>query len=235
MNEQPGDFNLDHVFHCHRGFTSSSLAAIVEDMRSFLASHPMEVLVIGANNLYNFDGPTAMADLAAAIASALAPTSALMTATELRELTLGELVAQGKRVALFSRHVAKAEGSIPTLIDSTVHLCENWGAAGDSGNLEEYKSWLRGDIAEFATRRDRYYVLQANPNNNAPAMYQSVLDDAVGTGLYGMEYSLMRGLAPFVLEALRDVPHARINAISTDFIYEARVTELALALLKRDS
>jgi hypothetical protein len=118
------------------------------------------------------------------------------------------------------------------VIASGAHLYENWGAAGDSGDLGAYVEWMRQDVRENATRHDRYYVLQANPNNNKFAMFDSVLGRGrADGGLYALIYPLLRELPGFVLDAVRTIRHARINAISTDFIYEARVVETAIALL----
>lgn len=217
--------SLEHVYHCHRGYTATTLASIMRDITQFLDTHPREFVMLGLNNLYGFsDGQRAQ--LGRAVAASLGRVQ-LVSVDEMRTSALDSLAAANKRVGVF---VSSPGDAGLAVVDSDRHLYENWGPAGDSGDVRAYSDWLVSDIYEYATRHDRYYVAQANPNNNDAAMFTAVQAATSPAGLYGFEYDFLRGLAPLVLSAVRKCPGARIHAISTDFMHEARVTELALAL-----
>jgi hypothetical protein len=70
----PGDepLTLAGIRHCHRGFTGPTLQSMVEDLTSFLAHHPREVVVLGINNLFGIEGD-AVAELARLVVKVTCP------------------------------------------------------------------------------------------------------------------------------------------------------------------
>lgn len=201
-----------------------TLSDILDSIREFLKKYPREVVVLGINNIYGLSTEETT-QLAVLIEKRLSPITDMMSWDMMNTLSYSEVTFNNHRLALFMSIES------PKVINSSKFLCENWGTAGDSGNLSEYTKWMTQDVKHFATKRDRYYVLQANPNNNPNNMFDSVLQNDVGEGLFGFEYPFLRDLAPFVL-SIKNIAHgARICAVSTDFMHTARVTEVALASL----
>jgi hypothetical protein len=134
------------------------------------------------------------------------------------------------RVCIFFDSASPQDLPIAVLPSKT-SLYENWGDAMDTGNLPAVDDWLRQDVETYATRGDgRFYVMQANPNNDMAAMYSAV-DGGSPIGLVEWETDFLQGLRGNVTAIAAAHPTAVINAISTDFAELSEVTEIALTLM----
>ena len=231
---------LADVRHQHRGFTADTAESIVGTMATFLQQHRREVLAIGVNNLNQF-GSADKATLAQLMLDAFAAAGiSAIGPDRLPTATLAELGVA--RVALF---FGGADELPPSVNPSATTLYERWDDRMESGEPSDAAAWLREDVAQYATTRGRFYVLQANPNNAMAGMFASVdgaaaaAADFFGAGppqpygestnsLRSWESGFLRGLGTLVRQSLADNPTAQINAISTDFLELSGVTELAL-------
>jgi ribonuclease I len=228
---------LGDVRHQHRGFTADTAESIFGAMASFLGSHRRETVVIGINNLNQFadEDKAALAQLvvdafAAAGITAVGP-------DRLSTATLAELAESSARVAIFFK--SGAGYTLPAEVNpSAATLYENWDDRMESGDPDDAAAWLLEDVSQYATEtpHERFYVLQANPNNGMRAMYDSVDAPAAAAGggggnsLRAWETGFLLRLGSLVRQALADNPTAVINAISTDYMGLSAVTELALSV-----
>eukprot|EP00747_Dinoflagellata_sp_TGD_P213574 gnl/TRDRNA2_/TRDRNA2_86506_c0_seq1.p1 gnl/TRDRNA2_/TRDRNA2_86506_c0~~gnl/TRDRNA2_/TRDRNA2_86506_c0_seq1.p1 ORF type:complete len:175 (+),score=45.65 gnl/TRDRNA2_/TRDRNA2_86506_c0_seq1:532-1056(+) len=162
----------------------------------------------------------------------------LVTQAELRQATLASLVEAGKRFVVFMKGDEEAAAMMPDgIIPSAEAFTENWDDAMLSGDLEAAAAFLVKDLktsAGHGSSSDRFYVMQANPNDNEKLMYARLnRKDA------GEPNSLEEWLAPFLTgldrlihSAVEDEPSIHINAVSTDFLHVSKPIEIALRLNK---
>jgi len=227
---KPGDLmDLAAVRFQHRGYTThETVLSTLHDIRHFLHEHPKEVVLLAFNNLHNnaskvFD----KADVNALVAAVEWELGEIMISRhDLFNKTLGELVDLNKRIAVFVKGARHASHAI-----SELDLAENWAPAMASGNLTLAKDWLLRDLKSEATQHSRYYVMQANPNNAEPLMYEA-MNSALGP------QSNLRFLEPFlldlqslVIEAVRREPQIQINVIDTDFLSISRPYQICMQLM----
>eukprot|EP00439_Symbiodinium_sp_Y106_P012981 s3795_g1.t3 len=227
---KPGDLmDLAAVRFQHRGYTThETVLSTLHDIRHFLHEHPKEVVLLAFNNLHNnaskvFD----KADVNALVAAVEWELGEIMISRhDLFNKTLGELVDLNKRIAVFVKGARHASHAI-----SELDLAENWAPAMASGNLTLAKDWLLRDLKSEATQHSRYYVMQANPNNAEPLMYEA-MNSALGP------QSNLRFLEPFlldlqslVIEAVRQEPQIQINVIDTDFLSISRPYQICMQLM----
>lgn len=239
-----GETTLDlrSVVFQHRGYTTAeTLLDTLADMAEFLEEHPREFLVLGLNNLHNASPGSQFASadtlaLARSVVQAIGH-EFLATKDEVFDKTLEELTSNGRRFAVFLKCPAGSEASLPGgVIASSGAFVENWDSAMTGGNLEEASKWLVQDLGSFATKRGRFYVMQANPNNSEKAMYAEI--NKAGQEDLEEASALEHWLAPFLLslgalvrQSVAQNPRIRINAISTDFLHLSRPIDIALRLM----
>merc|ERR1712083_1034062 len=101
---------------------------------------------------------------------------------------------------------------------------------GKSGDLDAASAWLIKDLEAEATKRDRFYVMQANPNDDEPKMYARLNGP-------GKPESLQQWLSPFltdlnalIQQAIERTPAIRINAVSTDFLGISKPVEISFRI-----
>ena len=232
---------LSDVRHQHRGFTAATAESIVGVMTSFLASHRRETIVLGLNNLNQFDD-AAKGTLAQLLVDAFVAVGiAAVGPDQLYTSTLAELSESNARVAIFFDDGAGY--TLPASVNpSSTTLYENWDDRMESGDPDDAATWLLEDVQRYATTpHERFYVLQANPNNAMSAMYSQVDATAAagaggassyhnGNSLRQWEAGFLLRLGTLVRRALAENPTAVINAISTDFMELSSVVELALSV-----
>lgn len=213
----------------HRGYTThETVLSTLHDIRHFLHEHPKEVVLLAFNNLHNnaskvFD----KADVNALVAAVEWELGEIMISRhDLFDKTLGELVDLNKRIAVFVKGARHDSHAI-----SELDLAENWASAMASGNLTLAKDWLLRDLKSEATQHSKYYVMQANPNNAEPLMYEAMNSDhGPQSNLRFLEPFLL-DLHNFVMEAVRQEPQIQINVIDTDFLSISRPYQICMQLM----
>ncbi|CAE7293088.1 unnamed protein product [Symbiodinium necroappetens] len=227
---KPGDLmDLAAVRFQHRGYTThETVLSTLHDIRHFLHEHPKEVVLLAFNNLHNnaskvFD----KADVNALVAAVEWELGEIMISRhDLFDKTLGELVDLNKRIAVFVKGARHDSHAI-----SELDLAENWASAMASGNLTLAKDWLLRDLKSEATQHSKYYVMQANPNNAEPLMYEAMNSDhGPQSNLRFLEPFLL-DLHNFVMEAVRQEPQIQINVIDTDFLSISRPYQICMQLM----
>jgi hypothetical protein len=223
--------SLTNVYHQHRGYTARSLDAILDDMIDFLEAHDKEFITIGMNNLANVDGGDKSKLFQLVVAKFEGAKLKLVNTQDLASSSLSTMQAGNRRVTLFGTGVMPV---VDGVLDSDTYLYERWDAVMASGDLQSSRKFLVDDIHEYATRRDgRFYVMQANPNNNDDAtaevnMYTDIQAGA-RSSLLAWEGEFLTELAPLVATAAALAGNASINAISTDYLDVSKVVEIALS------
>jgi len=215
--------SLGSIYHQHRGYTSVTLESILADVVSFLNRYPNEVVFLGFMNLHQIPDP---ADLLALILDQVQDKIGLIAGNDMVSTTLQTLFEENKRLGLFF----PGGGDDLKTISPEDYLYEHWDSTSmESGNLTAVENWLLKDIKEFATKRDKFYVLQANPNQGDGYMYERVASGSLES-LKTFELPFIKRLKDFIAEALHNVPHAKINSISTDFAPLADTVDIAISL-----
>jgi len=224
--------DVKNVYHQHRGYTSQhSVWQMLEDVRQFLLSHPYEVIVLSFNNLHNnisknFETLAFVSGLRRYFFTAGVD---LITIEEFKTKSLGDLKAAQKRVAVFVQ--GQADMMPPGFIASNDVLTEDWdGMAMASGDLSAASQWLRDDLRSAATRRGRFFALQANPNQAEENMYSLIRQGLPPFSLEAFLDPFLKGLEKLILDTVDEEPGIMINAIATDFIETARVFDMAMQL-----
>lgn len=234
---EPGDVTMDlsNVRFQHRGYTTrETVASTIDDLKAFLAAHPKEVVVLGFNNLHN-SVPGGFHDTdVLALSDALvdkAGSSLLVTAEDLWSKTLGELVAAGRRLAIFMGAGYEASKRLPEgIIPSFQFLAEDWDDVMASGDLKGSDTWLVRDLREKATQRDRYYVMQANPNNKESLMFRAMNTGEGPQSNRAFLDPFLANLGTLVADAVAETPRIRINVVDSDFLNISKTFEIAMRL-----
>lgn len=230
FNDPDSAVDLRHVFNQHRGYTSESLAVTLATMRNFLQKHPNEFIALGFNNL-NQNSSLQVSDveirfLSSAVAEAFG--NKLIVGADLHQSTLKELAARNCRVAIFFEGNPETLGT--DILPSQVYLSENWDSSMSSGNLTAAQDWLRKDLQQ-ATRRDKFYVMQANPNDDLDRMLERISVGGQPRSLKTWEWTFLRGLRDLVEQTMAENPNIHINAVSTDFFGASQPYDLAMRLM----
>lgn len=229
--------NLSRVRFQHRGYTThETVASMIDGIKDFLSRHPGEIVVLGFNNLHNAEsthfGDADIVALATALVEKIG-TSMLVSKSELYTRTVDELTASGKRIVIFMQGRAAVAGRLPVgIIPSIEALTEDWDDVMASGDLEGSKAWLFENLQRHAMRHDRYYVMQANPNNHESEMYKAINS---GRGSQSNEAFLtpfIRTLPALVSRAVNEVPRLHINVVDTDFLNISSALEIAKSLMR---
>lgn len=214
---------LTDVRHSHRGFTSVTVASILNDMSGFLDTHPKEFLVIGIHNL---DGHLKSTHLSHNFTTALhdyigSSSNNLISSSELFGSTLSALHTQNKRIAIY-RDSDQVENMIPsTLFNEPWDDSMNSGSLFASTNFLSSPTWLK---------KGMYNVMQANPNNSLDDMF-SLLNRGVWISLYEWERHWLTQLKSLVSKLAVVSPTILVNAISSDFQDASAVVGIALGLM----
>eukprot|EP01052_Picozoa_sp_SAG31_P000498 SAG31_NODE_15_length_37942_cov_32.078297_3_plen_462_part_00 len=215
--------SLSDVWHYHRGYTSITASSILDNILTFLSSHPKEIVVIGLNNLHGF-GHDDTTELARLIQETIqAANLRTVTPSDLVQHSLDSLVSRQARVAIFLNGAPPDDG----VLASSQWLYEQWDDVMESGDLRGSQDWLKQDVAAYATRHDRFYVLQANPNNAESYMYTDI-SEGDRSSLLAWEGPFLKDLSSLVAEMKAQNPTATINAISTDYQDASDVVNIAL-------
>jgi len=225
--------DLRHVFHQHRGYTAKSLKALLETLTSFLLENSHEMIVLGFNNLHQ--NTSAIVTDAEISALSLAVRRAfeakgihLIDERHLRAESIEQLVRSNRRVAVFFKGDSRLHAK--GIIASDSALAENWDDSMASGNLTAAVAWLKKDLLEEASKKDRFYVMQANPNDDDQHMLERIRARGSPRSLKTWEWNFLRGVSQLVNDALEQEPSIQINAISTDFFETSRPYDLAMRL-----
>ena len=214
---------LTDVRHSHRGFTSVTVASILNDMSGFLDTHPKEFLVIGIHHL---DGHLKSTHLSHNFTTALhdyigSSSNNLISSSELFGSTLSALHTQNKRIAIY-RDSDQVENMIPsTLFNEPWDDSMNSGSLFASTNFLSSPTWLK---------KGMYNVMQANPNNSLDDMF-SLLNRGVWISLYEWERHWLTQLKSLVSKLAVVSPTILVNAISSDFQDASAVVGIALGLM----
>jgi hypothetical protein len=222
--------SLATVYHQHRGYTAQSLDVILGEIIKFTTTHNKEFIAIGINNLANIDGGDRVALAELMVAKFEASKLKLVGAADLSSSSLATMHALNRRVVLFAAGVVPA---VDGVLDSDAYLYERWDDVMASGNLQSSREFLVDDIRDYATRADgRFYVMQANPNNNDNATDEINMYTDIQAGgrssLLAWEGEFLVDLGALVTTAAALSGNATINAISTDFLDLSNVVEVSL-------
>lgn len=223
--------DLGNVFHSHRGYTSpESLSQSLGVMGEFLKKNKKEVLVLGFNNIHsNFGdvGQTQIVALAAQVLKMLLQFDiGHICRSELKTKTLESLIASNQRVAIFFEGVAS---ELPDgVLASRDLLLEGWDNAMASGNLAASEAWLEDDLKKNAIKQDRFYVMQANPNNAEDVMYRLLGENPASLEVW--EKPFLLGLRRLIFEVVAEEPNVRINVVSTDLFGVSQPYQIAMEL-----
>lgn len=214
-------FSLQETFHQHRGFVADNLLSTLKEFKEFLDQHPKEIILVGVNNINGFDDESLVQLVTATVKFWEDKT---ITAEDLYQTPLDTLVQQNRRFGLFME-----KSNSPQVISTETHLHEQWDPSGHSGNTALFSEFLKEDMKNHATQEKHFYVLQANPNNNQDAMFESVLNRD-NQSLESWQSHFMKTIRDLVRNTISENPKIRINSINADFQEISKVTELALSL-----
>jgi len=225
--------DLGKVYHQHRGYTAKSLNKILETMALFLLENPKEILALGLNNLHQNVSATVtdreISTLSLAVRSAFnAKGVRLIDEQHLRTKSINHLVVNNIRVAVFFKGDASLHAN--GIIASDSALAENWNDDMASGNLTAAVAWLKKDLVEEASKREKFYVMQANPNDDDQHMLERIRAQGNPRSLKTWEWNFLRGLSLLVEDALEQEPAIQINVVSTDFFEISRPYDVAMRL-----
>lgn len=228
--------DLDQVVFQHRGYTTKeSLSSMLDEMSSFLAAHTKEMIVLGFNNLHNcspggFNHIDILA-LSQALVEKLGRRS-LVTKEELYTQSLSVLIGAGRRVAIFMKGDATVAAQMPVgIIPSIEAFVENWDDVMKSGDIIASAAWLAEDLKVEASKRNKFYVMQANPNDDEANMYARMNAQGKPESLQQWLAQFLEGLKALVELSIEKTPFIRINAVSTDFLGISKPVEIAFALM----
>jgi len=141
-------------------------------------------------------------------------------------------VSKGRRIAVFMKGSEAASSQLPLgIIPSREAFVENWDDDMKSGDLDLSAAWLVRDLKEVAVRRDRFYVMQANPNDSETNMYARLNSGAGPASLQPWLAPFLEGLPDLIQRAVAQEPAIRINAVSTDFLCVSKPLQIALFLM----
>ena len=237
---------LDRVVHQHRGYTAMSMETLLDQFVDFLNTHPKEILLIGLNNMHQFQSKSELERLLDLIMRKVAPIQ-LMQPGQLLSSSLEDLIQSNSRIGIF------VDCDHPGAILSPKYFVEDWGPEMHGGNLEskyrfrfcaastcknkvslvvESLQWLETQVVKSNMEPLKYVVLQANPNNAEPLMYELIEKEeqvAEGTALFRWQLNFLRKLRPL----LNNWAKARggelaLNVISTDFMEHSELVPLVL-------
>eukprot|EP00435_Cladocopium_sp_Y103_P009213 s2626_g2.t1 len=214
----------------HRGYTTrETVASTIEDLQEFLREYPKEIVVLGFNNLHNSGSKSfSKADIAAlsvALETAIGEEN-LISHQQLLTQTLGDLVAAGRRLAVFVQGAEPGSHIIP----SQLALDENWSPVMDSGDLAKGALWLLQDL-QGSKRMERFYVMQANPNNAESKIYESMNSNQLPASNLDFLRGFLQDLQGLVLAAAHAEPDLQINVIDTDFLNISQPYATAMQLM----
>jgi len=227
-----GILDLDSVSYQHRGYTTQeTVASTISMLKAFLADHPHEVVVLSFNNLDNFSEVDILG-FATAIVQAVG-VCCLIDRHDLETKTVAELVAASKRLLIFlAGSPAVAAKMPPGIVPSVDSLVEHWNdGAMAGGDLEASKAWLVKDFQAGAKQPNKFFVLQANPNNRVTSMFAAINSGKGPQSNEAFLESFLRQLDNLVSDAAASTPEVRINAINSDFLNISRPFNIALRLM----
>jgi len=117
------------------------------------------------------------------------------------------------------------------VIPSSEALAEDWDDVMASGDLDASRAWLVRDVHEKAAHHNRFYVMQANPNNNEELMYQAMIAGRGPQSNKAFLAPFLNSLGDLVMGAVSSSPASRINVVSTDFLNVSRPYDIAMKLM----
>lgn len=217
----------------HRGYTTrETVASTIQDLREFLHEYSKEIVILGFNNLHNSDSKSFdKADIAAlsvALEMAIGAEN-LISHQQLLTQSLGDLVAAGRRLAVFVKGAEPGSHVIP----SQPVLDENWSPVMASGDLAQSARWLLEDLSSSkrSKRTGRFYVMQANPNNAESKIYESMNSNQLPASNLDFLRGFLQDLQGLVLAATHADPDIQINVIDTDFLSISQPYATAMQLM----
>lgn len=146
---------------------------------------------------------------------------------EVKNTKIKDLIKNNKRIGIFM----KESNNSNEIISTEKYLHEKWDISGHSGDTKKFTEFLIADIRKSSNiEKNNYFVLQANPNNNKNAMFESVLKNDKNS-LEKWQTEFMNSVHEFILRTMEGKENEwRINAINIDFHEITEVTKLALKL-----
>lgn len=117
------------------------------------------------------------------------------------------------------------------IIPSELALEENWSPVMASGDLTGAKAWLLKDLKTSAVQRDRFYVMQANPNNAEEKMYERMNANSSPASNLDFLEKFLQDLPALILQAAHEEPRIQINVIDSDFLNISNPYATAMELM----